>query len=65
MSEENKPKLELTSCDGNAFAILGAAQKSAERAGWTKAQIDEFLKEAKSGDYDHVLQTCMKRFDVS
>lgn len=56
-------KVNLTGVNGNAFAILGECEKAAKKAGLTKEQIDEFLKEAMSDDYDHLLQTCMKWFD--
>ena len=62
---ETKPKLVLVGEDGNAFAILGKALRVAKGAGWTQEERDAFLTEAKSGDYDHLLQTCMKYFDVS
>jgi hypothetical protein len=61
----NKPKLKLTGEDGNAYFILGRAQGVARKANWTKEQIDAFMKEAKSSDYDHLLQTCMEYFDCS
>ena len=57
-------QVQLTGNDGNAFAILGNCQKEARRAGLTKDQIDEFMNEAMAGDYDHLLQTCMKYFEV-
>jgi len=59
-----KPNLELIGSDGNAFAILGKAQRVAKKAGWEKKKIDAVLKEATSGDYDHLLQTMMKYFEV-
>lgn len=60
----NKPKLKLIGEDGNAFNILGLARKAATKAGWLSEEIDEFFQEAKAGDYNHLLQTCMKYFDV-
>ena len=60
----DKPVLELTGHDGNAFFILGTAIKVAKKAGWAKEEISKFMSEAQSGDYDHLLQTCMKYFDV-
>lgn len=60
----SKPELELSGQDGNAFFILGKAARAARRAGWSKEKIEKFQKEATSGDYDNVLQTCMKYFDV-
>ena len=60
----SKPELELVGQDGNVFLILGKAARAAKRAGWSQEKIDKFMEEAKSGDYDHVLQTCMEYFDV-
>ena len=63
--EQSKPELKLVNEDGNAFSVLGRAQKVARKAGWTEEKIDDFMREAKSGTYDHLLQTCMKYFDVT
>lgn len=60
----NKPVLELVDQNGNAFVILGRAIRAAKKDHWDQAQIDVFLNEARSGDYDHLLRTCMKYFDV-
>jgi hypothetical protein len=57
-------KLKLIGLDGNAFLILSRARTSAVRAGWTGEEIDRMMEEAKSGNYDHLLQTMMKYFDV-
>jgi hypothetical protein len=62
---ESKPKLKLVGEDGNAFAILGRAFSVARKAGWSKEKISQFQKEATSGNYDHLLQTCMKYFEVT
>ena len=59
-----KPELKLSGEDGNVFAIFGAALKAARRAGWSQEKQDLFISEAKSGNYDHAIQTCMKYFDV-
>jgi hypothetical protein len=59
-----KPKVKLVGEDGNAFAILGRCRQSLQKAKATNEQIQEFMTEAKSGDYDHLLQTCCKWFDV-
>lgn len=56
--------VELIGNDGNAFAILGRCKKAMTRAECTKEQIQEFIEEATSGDYDNVLHTCMRYFDV-
>jgi hypothetical protein len=57
--------VDLSRIDGNAFAILGAVQRSLRMAGATKAQQDEFVREATSADYDHLIQTVMRWIVVS
>ena len=59
--KENKPTLVLVGRDGNAFAILGAAMRVAKANNMDWEQIK---KEATSGDYDNLLQTMCKYFDV-
>lgn len=56
--------VKLSGQNGNAFMILGLCRRAAVKAKWTDAQIDAVLTEMKSGDYDHLLQTAMKHFDV-
>jgi len=50
-------ELDLTNVNGNAYAIMGSFSKQASREGWTQEEIDKVLDEAKTGDYDHLLQT--------
>ena len=56
------PEIEvrLVGEDGNAYAILGRVLRALRRAGIPREERDEFTKEATSGDYDHLLQTCMR-----
>lgn len=66
MSNEPKfPDVEvrLVGQDGNAMAIVGRVAQALKRAGH-RTEADEFVNEALSGDYDHVLQTCMAYVDV-
>jgi len=56
-----KPKLELLGQDGNAFSILGKAQRVARQ---NNMDWDKIKQEAMGGDYDHLLQTMMKYFEV-
>jgi hypothetical protein len=71
MLEVKYPEIEvqLTGTDGNAFAILGKVKRAihdAERTGKAEPGSSvEFMEEAQSGDYDHLLQTCMKWVNVS
>lgn len=57
MTTTKKVNLNLVGIDSNAFIIMGAFSKQAKKEGWTKEEIDEVMKEAKGGDYDHLLQT--------
>ena len=57
----NKPILQLTGKDGNAFYILGAAQRVAKANG---LDWDKIHAEATSGDYDNLLRTMMQYFVV-
>jgi hypothetical protein len=59
-----KPSVQLSGEDGNAFMIIGACRRSARRAGWSNARIEKVCEDMMSGDYDHVLQTAMKHFEV-
>jgi hypothetical protein len=59
----DRPVLVLVGEDGNAFNILGRARQALRLAGrgdeWTT-----FKTEATSADYDHLLATVMKWFEV-
>ena len=50
--------------DGNAFAVLGHCRSAAEEAGLPEDEIASFTTEATAGDYDHLLQTAMRWFDI-
>lgn len=56
-------RIYLSGRDGNSFAILGRCQREARRAYLPEDEIKAFMAEARSGDYDHMLQTCMRWFD--
>lgn len=45
--------------DGNAFALIGGWKRAARREGWSDDEINAVIAEAKSGDYDHLVQTIM------
>jgi hypothetical protein len=49
----------LSGNNGNAFSIIGQVTKALKRADHSDL-VDEFQKEAMSGDYDHLLQTAME-----
>ena len=56
--------VQLTGKDGNAFYILGICLRAMRRSELSKEEQDAFQAEATSGNYDHLLTTCMKWFNV-
>ena len=70
MSSENKPKypdieVQLVGRNGNAFAILGRVTHALRQAKVSKAEQDEFMAQAMSGDYDNLLNVCMQWITVT
>lgn len=66
MSEPKYPKIKvkLVGEDGNAFAILGRVRHEMKRNKVPAEDMQKFMEEATSGDYDNLLQTCMKWVNV-
>ena len=54
----------LSGPEGNAFAVLGLCKSASRKATprLTDEQWVEFRDQATSGDYDHLLATCMEFF---
>ena len=46
--------------DGNAFAIMGRVQRALKQNGVPKEEIEQYLKESQSGDYDNLLVTATR-----
>ena len=63
-----KPKydisVKLIGENGNAFNIIGKVRKEMKRNGVPNDEIDLFINEAMSGDYNNLLRTCMKYVNV-
>lgn len=57
--------VKLSNTDGNAFSVLGKVSSALRRNKVSEEVVNDFMKEATSGDYDHVLQTCFKYVSVS
>ena len=58
-------ELNLIGQDGNAFMILGLASKALKREGLYEEYWSVYEEEATSGDYNNLLATTMKYFDVN
>lgn len=64
--------VQLSGTDGNAFAIIGRVQGALRRhlaysmeQGDLEDELAAFYTEATSGDYNRLLQTCMRWVDVA
>lgn len=55
-------KVKLVGEDGNAYAILARCRKAMRKANIDAEVQENFLKEATSGNYNHLLITVMKWF---
>lgn len=62
---ETKPKVKLVGRDGNAFAIIGACHSAWQKAHLPEANWKLIQSEMMSGDYDNLLQTAIKYFEVA
>lgn len=58
-------EVELVGHDGNAFAIMARVRRALQDNGVSSEEVDEYLAESMSGDYDNLLRTAMKWVSVS
>lgn len=58
-------EVQLSGRDGNPMMIVARVVEALRKARVPKSDIDEFREEAMSGDYDRVIQTCMRWVDVT
>ena len=67
MSDIKYPEVEvqLTGTDGNAYAIMGSVMKALKRHGVSAEEIETYLTESKSGDYNNLLRVAMSWVSVS
>jgi hypothetical protein len=64
MSSKTGIEVELIGRDGNAFMILGTVIKQMKRNKVSQEVIDQYKKEATSGDYDNLLRVTMEYVEV-
>ena len=51
--------------NGNAFAIIGAVRAALRDSGVEASEVEAFYDEATSGDYDHLLRTCIRWVEIT
>jgi hypothetical protein len=59
-----KPIVKLVGTNGNSVALIAKARESLRKSGMSSQEIKEFVDDAMSGDYDHVLRTIMKYCEI-
>jgi hypothetical protein len=55
--------VKLVGEDGNAFSIMGRVVNQMKKDKWSKEEIDDYLKQAKSDDYDTLLPVTVDYVD--
>jgi hypothetical protein len=60
----SKPTVKLIGQDGNAFSVMGNVKRALKRFGADQEYINQYLEEATSGDYNHLLTVSMKYVNV-
>jgi hypothetical protein len=65
MAKYPKIEVRLTGNDGNAFAVMGKVKTALRKAKVPNEEIDLYLKESMSGDYNNLLATAMNWVEVS
>ena len=58
-------EVQLTGEDGNAVAIMGRVSNAMKKAGVSQEEINAYLDESMSSDYDNLLRTAVKWVSVS
>jgi hypothetical protein len=53
-------EIDLSTSDGNAYAIMGTVQRILKTVGASKEEIDQYLAESMSGDYKNLVETVNK-----
>lgn len=56
--------VQLSGEDGNAYAIMGRVTNALRVAGATSEEVNLYIAESTSGDYDHLLRVAMEWVDV-
>ena len=64
MKNFERPTVRLIGEDGNAFMILGRVTKALRRAKCPKDLIQQYQKEATSGDYNNLLAVTAQYVEI-
>lgn len=56
--------VKLIGHDGNAFAIMARVTRALRKSGVSQKEIDDYTRDAMSGDYDNLLRVTMNTVNV-
>ena len=66
MIRSKQPKseivIDLSGPDGNAYALMGYANRFAKDLDFSKEEIDELMKKMQSGDYENLVKVFDEEF---
>ena len=57
-------KYDLCGVDGNAYSVMGYVTRAVRKEGRSQIEINSYLKDAQSADYDHLLATSVVMIDT-
>jgi hypothetical protein len=55
---------DLVGVDGNAYSVIGYVMRAMRQCKKTKAEIDDYQKDAMSGDYNNLLEVSVAMIDA-
>lgn len=58
-----RKKYNLVGVDGNAYSVMGYVTKAMRMENFSKQEIDNYLKDATSDDYSHLLRVSVEMID--
>lgn len=58
-------EVQLSGQDGNAYNLLAIVRRALIDAGVPDVEIQEFITQATSGDYDNLLRLCMEWCNIT
>ena len=65
MAKYDNVTVRLSGTDGNAFAVMSKVSSALRKEGASASDVEDYLAESMSGDYDALLQTAHKWVNVT
>ena len=65
MAKYANATVKLAGEDGNAFAIMARVSEALRKEGAKPEEVEEYLAESMSGDYNNLLRVAMKWVNVT